>query len=75
MEEIRKGDRVIYLGCSDEYFAWGTNEDPRIVLIEGGTYYTEKIEHHSDITKLHLRGIYGKFNLKYFKNYDHKNFY
>jgi hypothetical protein len=68
MEEIRKGDRVIYLGCSEEQLNWGAgNDDPRKVLIEGATYYIEKVEVHSYHTKLYLRSVQGKFNSVSFK--------
>lgn len=68
METLRKGDRVIYIGCSDEQVSWGAgNDDPRKTLIEGATYYVEKVEVHTWHTKLHLRGVYGKFNSVAFK--------
>ena len=64
MEGLRKGDRVIYIGCSDEQVSWGAgNDDPRKTLIEGATYYVEKVEFHT----LHLRGVYGRFNSVSFK--------
>ena len=62
MEGLRKGDRVIYIDCSDEQVNWESNDNPRKTLIEGATYYVEKVETHSSHTKLHLRGVYGKFN-------------
>ena len=68
METLRKGDKVIYIGCSDEQVNWGAgNDDPRKTLIEGATYYVEKVETHSWHSKLHLRGVYGKFNSVSFK--------
>lgn len=63
MENFRVGDKVIYTGCSDEQVNWGSsNNDPRKVLIEGVSYYIEKVEVHSWHTKLSLRGVYGRFN-------------
>lgn len=62
MESFRSGDHVKYIGTFDEQVQWGNNDDPRETLIEGFTYYVEKVEVHSYHTKLHLRGIYGKFN-------------
>jgi hypothetical protein len=67
MENFRKGDRVIYLECSLEQNKWGSNDDPSKFLIEGATYYIEKVEVHTWHTKLHLRGVYGKFNSVCFK--------
>lgn len=67
METFRSGDSVKYIGTFDEQVQWGSNDDPRKVLFEGDTYYVEKVEVHSSHTKLHLRGIYGKFNSVSFK--------
>ena len=68
METLRKGDKVIYIGCSDEQVNLGAgNDDPRKTLIEGATYYVEKVETNSWHSKLHLRGVYGKFNSVAFK--------
>jgi hypothetical protein len=62
VENFKFGDNVRYIGCSQEQINWGSNDDPRGVLIEGDKYFVEKVEVHSMHTKLHLRGIYGKFN-------------
>lgn len=67
MENFRYGDHVIYIGCSQEQINWGGNDDPRKTLIEGAVYFVEKQEVHSQHTKLHLRGVYGKFNSVCFK--------
>lgn len=67
MENFKKGERVIYLGASNEQVAWGGNDDPRNFLIEGDIYQIEKIEIHSWHTKLTLRGIPGRFNSVSFK--------
>jgi len=67
MENFRHGDKVIYLGCTQEQIRWGGNDDPSKILIEGAVYYVEKIEVHSSHTKLTLRGVYGKFNSVCFK--------
>lgn len=67
METLKKGDRVIYIGCSDVQVNWGSNGEPRKTLIEGATYYVEKVETHNLQTNLHLRGVYGKFNSVAFK--------
>jgi hypothetical protein len=62
MENFRAGEYVKYIGCIDEQVQWGSNDNPRGILIEGDKYYVEKVEMHTWHTKLHLRGIYGKFN-------------
>ena len=62
MENFKKGDKVIYTGSSNEQVRWGGNDDPRECLIQGHIYMIEKVETHSWHTKLHLRGVYGRFN-------------
>jgi hypothetical protein len=62
MENFKKGDCIVYVGCSDEQVRWGGNDDPRGILVEQQKYYVEKIEIHSLHTKLTLFGISGKFN-------------
>lgn len=62
MEDFRSGDNVKYLGCTEEQVQWGVNDNPNGVLIVGDKYYVERVENHTWHTKLHLRGIYGKFN-------------
>jgi hypothetical protein len=62
VENFKKGDRVIYVGSSEEQVIFGTNDDPRKVLIEGDIYQVEKVEVHSYHTKISLRGVQGKFN-------------
>lgn len=67
MENFRSGDSVFYIGCIDEQVRWGNNDDPRGVLMEKQKYYVEKVEIHSQHTKLTLRGVSGKFNSVCFK--------
>ena len=67
MENFRKGNKVIYLGCSQEQINWGSNDDPTKILIEGAIYYIENVEVHSQHTKLTLRGVTGRFNSVCFK--------
>jgi hypothetical protein len=62
MENFRAGDKVIYLGCTEDQTNWASNDDPTKVLIKGYTYYIEKVEVHSWHTKLTLRNVRGKFN-------------
>jgi len=68
MENFKAGTCVKYIGCTQEQINWGSNDDPRGILIEGDSYYIEKVEVHSSHTKLHLRGVYGKYNSVCFKN-------
>lgn len=69
---ITKGDKVKYIGSSDEQVNWGSNDDPRNVLIVGDAYLVEKVEVHTSHTKLHLRGVYGKFNSVSFEKIGEK---
>jgi hypothetical protein len=59
---FKKGDKVVYTGSDDYQVRWGSNDDPRKVLFEGDIYQIEKVEVHSQHTKLHLLGIKGRFN-------------
>ncbi len=68
---MRAGDEVRYNGASDEQVAWGGNDDPREVLIEGNTYIISAIEEHSWHTKLKLRQFDGWFNSVSFVKTDH----
>lgn len=56
------GDYVVYTGTTDSQVNWGANTDPRGILMENQKYYVEKVEIHSQHTKLTLRGISGRFN-------------
>ena len=62
MENFRAGNLAKYIGCSQNQINWGSNDDPRGILIEGDLYYVEKVEIHSQHTKLTLRGVSGRFN-------------
>jgi hypothetical protein len=62
MENFKVGDTVKYIGCNQDQINWGSNDDPRGVLIEGNKYYVERVEVRSQHTKLQLRGVYGRFN-------------
>ena len=62
MENFKAGDQVKYIGCTEDQMNWGSNDDPNKFLIEGYTYYIEKVEVHSWHTKLTLRNISAKFN-------------
>jgi hypothetical protein len=59
---FKKGDRVVFLGCSSYQIAWGNNDDPNPILNEGATYTISDVEVHSQHTKIQLEGIVGKFN-------------
>ncbi len=67
MENFKHGDKVIYIGCTQEQINWGTNDDPRKILFENTVYFIEKVKVHSQHTKLTLRGFYGNFNSVCFK--------
>jgi len=62
MGNFKAGDNVRYLGSVEEQVRWGSNDNPKGLLFEGDIYYVERVEIHSWHTKLHLRGVRGKFN-------------
>lgn len=62
MENFKSGDIVKYIGCSIEQIRWGSNDDPRGILVEGDKYCIEKVEVHSYHTKLTFFGVSGRFN-------------
>ena len=62
MENFRAGETVKFIGCDRDQIAWGHNTDPTGMLIVGDKYYVEKVEVHSQHTKLTLRGVSGRFN-------------
>jgi hypothetical protein len=59
---MRHGNNVRFLGCSLEQIRWGNCDDPNPLLFVGDKYYVEKVEVHSQHTKIELRGVKGKFN-------------
>jgi hypothetical protein len=62
MENFRAGETIRFIGCSQDEIAWGNNTDPTGILIVGDKYYVEKVKVHSYHTKIHLRGVTGRFN-------------
>ena len=59
---MKAGDLVKFIGCSKEQINWGSNDDPNKCLFVGNTYFVEKVDVHSQHTKIELRGVYGRFN-------------
>ena len=59
---MKKNDIVEYLGCSEEQIRWGNNDDPRSFLIIGKEYTIEKVDVHSQHTKVKLYNKMGWFN-------------
>jgi len=64
---MKEGDIVQYTGCTKEQIRWGNNDDPRSFLILGREYTIEKVEVHSQHTKVKLRHKMGMFNSVCFK--------
>lgn len=64
---MKEGDIVEYIGCSDEQVRWGRNDDPRAFLIIGRHYTIEKVQVHSQHTKVKLEHKEGMFNSVCFK--------
>ena len=59
---MKKNDIVEYIGCSQEQINWGNNDDPRSFLIVGKEYTIEKVDVHSQHTKIKLYNKMGWFN-------------
>ena len=64
---MKKNDIVEYIGCSQEQINWGNNDDPRSLLIIGNEYRIEKVDVHSQHTKVKLYNKMGWFNSVCFK--------
>jgi len=65
---LTKGDKVVYTGATDEQVRWGSNDDPRGILVEGNTYTVARVEVHSWHTKVWLEEYPGlKFNIVHFE--------
>lgn len=59
---MKQGDIVAYIGCSIEQIKWGGNDSPEGILNIGQQYVVEKVEPHTWHTKIHLKGIPGRYN-------------
>ena len=58
---MKKGDKVIFLGCSEEQKNWGGNDDPLSAgLTIGGQYIISRVEIHSWHTKIWIEGFKEK---------------
>jgi len=64
---MKKDDVVEYIGCSKEQIRWGSNDDPRSLLVIGKEYTIEKVKVHSQHTKIKLLYKMGWFNSVCFK--------
>jgi len=53
---------VEYIGCSKEQIRWGNNDDPTSHLTVGQEYVIEKVDVHSQHTKIKLYNNIGWFN-------------
>lgn len=64
--------KVRYIGnCDDYQVRWGSNDDPRGLLIEGKLYDLACVEVHTWHTKLLLQDFPGKmFNSANFEDVD-----
>jgi hypothetical protein len=62
MESFNIGDKVMYIGSTQEQINWGNNDDPRKVLVEKQEYEIECMDVYSQHTKLTLKNICGRFN-------------
>ena len=64
---MEKNNVVEYIGCSQEQIRWGNNDDPTLSLIVGKEYIIEKVNVHSQHTKIKLYNKVGWFNSVCFK--------
>ena len=64
---MEKNNVVEYIGCSQEQIKWGNNDDPTSYLIVGEEYLIEKVNVHSQHTKIKLYNKMGWFNSVCFK--------
>jgi len=55
------GDRVRYIGCTQEQINWGNNDKPYMCIIDR-IYTVSNVEVHTSHTKIELKGIIGRFN-------------
>ena len=71
---FNKGDIVFYRGdATQEQINWGSNDDPRSVLVEGQPYKVCSVDVRSWHTKLTLHQISGRFNSVHFKKDGNQN--
>ena len=59
---MKEGETVRYIGCSEHQIRWGNCKDPRHRLIEKGLYMVERLEVHTQHTKVWLEHFDGPFN-------------
>ena len=64
---MEKNNIVEYIGCSKEQIRWGNNNDPTLSLVVGKDYTIEKVDVHSQHTKIKLYNKVGWFNSVCFK--------
>lgn len=57
---LLSGDKVRYLGCTQDQINWGGNDWPPCIV--GRVYTVTDVEVHSQHTKISLKGMVGKFN-------------
>ena len=69
----KQGDTVVYEGATDEQVRWGSNTDPRGILVQGESYVIRDVDVRSWHTKLTLYGINGRFNSVHFKTNGNEN--
>jgi len=63
--------KVKYVGATDNQVRWGSNDDPRGLLIKGQIYNVSRKEEHSWHTKLYLEKFPKlKFNSVCFKEVE-----
>lgn len=65
---MNTGDKVKFIGTTNDQVNWCGHDDPRKYLIKGKEYTISKIEVHSWHTRVYLKEYPGKhFNLLSFE--------
>lgn len=59
---FKNGDKVRFIGATDEQVSFGGGDDPRSIIKDNSIHEVIDVEVHSWHTKLYLRGVNGAFN-------------
>jgi hypothetical protein len=62
MSGLKRDNKVIYTGSSQEQRKWGSYTGDYTSLVDGSQYTIDKVEPHTWHTKLYLKEVQGSFN-------------
>jgi hypothetical protein len=74
IEKLKRGDLIVFTGCSEEQRRFSESDDPVGVLDVGRTYEVDKVNVSSWYTNIMLTGIVGWFNSVCFRYADDDKF-